>query len=141
MESKTEDEIYCPECGKPIKRRTVVCPLCGVQVAKLATEEQPITIRIARVKSKAAAIILAVFFGYWSWLYTYKMDSRKFWFFFCLMLVSAVGVVMSIDSSLELTNAGTWIWVYFLVSIASYIWALTNSISRPDSFYENYGGL
>ena len=30
--SKKEDEIYCPECGKPIKRNAVVCVYCGVQV-------------------------------------------------------------------------------------------------------------
>lgn len=33
--SKKEDEIYCPECGKPIKRNAVVCVYCGVQVGEL----------------------------------------------------------------------------------------------------------
>ena len=31
------------------------------------------------VKSKTAAIVIAVFLGYWSWLYTYKKNKRKFW--------------------------------------------------------------
>ena len=29
------DEIYCPSCGKPIKKEAVVCPYCGVQVKEL----------------------------------------------------------------------------------------------------------
>ncbi len=35
MNNKKEDEIYCVECGKPIKRRAVICPHCGVQVKEL----------------------------------------------------------------------------------------------------------
>jgi hypothetical protein len=32
---KKPDEIYCPSCGKPIKKDAVVCPNCGVQVGEL----------------------------------------------------------------------------------------------------------
>ncbi|MBA7616187.1 hypothetical protein ES703_23483 [subsurface metagenome] len=35
--SKKEDEIFCKECGKPIKRNTVICPFCGAQVKELKT--------------------------------------------------------------------------------------------------------
>ena len=30
-------------------------------------------------KDKTAAILLAVFLGFWAWLYTYKRDAWKFW--------------------------------------------------------------
>ena len=32
---KNPDEIYCPECGKPMKKEAVICPNCGVQVKEL----------------------------------------------------------------------------------------------------------
>lgn len=37
MNEKKEYEIYCPECGKAIKRNAVVCPYCGVQIKELKT--------------------------------------------------------------------------------------------------------
>jgi len=36
--SKKEDEIYCSECGKIIKRNAVICPHCGVQIKELKTK-------------------------------------------------------------------------------------------------------
>jgi hypothetical protein len=37
--SKKEDEIFCKECGKIIKRNTVICPYCG-QVVNYGPEEK-----------------------------------------------------------------------------------------------------
>ena len=36
-EIKREDEIYCPECAKHIKKNAVVCINCGVK--NLPTEK------------------------------------------------------------------------------------------------------
>jgi len=33
---KQEDEIFCPECGKAIKRNAVICVNCGIQVKPLS---------------------------------------------------------------------------------------------------------
>lgn len=35
---------------------------------------------------KGTAILLAVFFGFWSWLYTYQRDAWKFWLCFAINL-------------------------------------------------------
>ena len=35
IQTKKEDEIYCPNCAKPIKKEAVICPHCGVQVKEL----------------------------------------------------------------------------------------------------------
>ena len=35
FERATANEIYCPGCGRPIKREAVICPHCGVQVREL----------------------------------------------------------------------------------------------------------
>ena len=35
---KNSDEIYCPECVKPIKRNAVICPNCKIQLKALVAE-------------------------------------------------------------------------------------------------------
>jgi len=35
FERATANEIYCPGCGRPVKREAVICPHCGVQVREL----------------------------------------------------------------------------------------------------------
>ena len=32
MNEKKEDEIFCPECGKVVKRNAIICPFCRVQI-------------------------------------------------------------------------------------------------------------
>jgi len=32
---KQADEIFCPECGKPIKRNAVLCQNCGTKLKEL----------------------------------------------------------------------------------------------------------
>jgi glucose uptake protein GlcU len=145
---KQEDEIYCPECGKPIRRTAVFCEHCGTKL-KDTKEYQSEPIRqkeySPKPKNKAVAIILAVIFGYWSWLYTYKKDTTKFWVYLCILLPSSVGMVILLNIFISnqttgkfFTNYGTWIWLYFLISSSASIWALVKSIGRPASFYDNY---
>ena len=149
---KGTDEIYCPECGKLIRRSAVFCEHCGVKLkdAKENYSEPAQQKKEYGVspKSKAVAIILAVFFGYWTWLYTYKRDSKKFWVYLCISLPSTVGVIILLNMVISgyssplayefLVDYGTWVWLYFLVSASASIWALINSIGRPESFYNNY---
>jgi hypothetical protein len=35
IQSKKPDEIYCPNCAKPISKQAVICPSCGVQIKEL----------------------------------------------------------------------------------------------------------
>ena len=77
---KQQDEIYCPECGKPVKKNAVVCPHCGIQIKELI-------ISAASPKIKTISVVLAVFFGPLSWLYTYRKDQIKFWSCLGLMIV------------------------------------------------------
>jgi len=33
MNEKQQDEIYCPECGKPIKKDFSICPYCKIDLS------------------------------------------------------------------------------------------------------------
>jgi uncharacterized membrane protein YvbJ len=61
--TKKEDEIYCPNCGKPISKNAVVCLLCGVQVKPLSVnkEEKPSTAKTVGNSLQAIGIILTIF--------------------------------------------------------------------------------
>ncbi len=62
---KGADEIFCPSCGEVIKREAILCVFCGVPTRQSPAESD---------KNKTTAILLSVFFAYWSWLYTVKKD-------------------------------------------------------------------
>ena len=86
--TKQADEIFCWSCGEPIKKEAVICVHCGVQVRNLSaqggqTKTSPAARPLAlaencKPKSKTAAVLLAVFLGYWTWLYTVRWDWPKF---------------------------------------------------------------
>ncbi len=75
-------------------------------------------------KDKSAAILLAIFLGGWTWVYTYRRDAWKFW--------------LSLILNLTLLNP-LWTWLLlFLPNIGLHIWAIVDVAVRPQQFYDNY---
>ena len=154
MNNKQEDEIFCPECGKSIKRNAVICVHCGVQIKELATKEQPVTVRIEPTlshKSKTTAVVLALFFGFWSWLYTFRKDQLKFWIFLGILIVTCFRYASYVGSSIASTltnpyfdmnsyvsNINTFSGWILVSNGIGWFWALIDSIRRPLNFYLNY---
>lgn len=104
--AKELDEEYCRSCGKVVKKEAVLCVHCGVRL-KDDTPHDP--------KDKTTAILLAVFLGFWTWLYTYRNDSWKFWLNLILTIIT-----------------------FFLWGIVSWIWAIIDTAIKPDEYYKNY---
>jgi hypothetical protein len=153
-EDKKEDEIYCPECGKPVKKNAVVCPHCGIQIKELAVSAAPASIKIepaASPKSKTVSVVIAVFFGFWSWLYTYRRDQIKFWIFLGILITMWISYIGYACSSVAETltdynfnmasyesNIHTFSnWIFAVVAIG-WFWALIDAVRRPTGFYLNY---
>lgn len=67
-------------------------------------------------KSKTTAVLLAVFLSFWTWLYTYKVDSWKFW----------------LNLALSVLTIG--IWALFVASP----WAIIDAARRPAKWYEAF---
>ena len=104
MKHKQVDEKYCSECGAIIKAKAQICLKCGV-----AQEETAIT----KPKSRTTAILLAVFLSFWTWLYTYKQDSWKFWV--------ALGVNLLL-------------WWTLVIPIGIWIWAIVDQCRKKNLF-------
>jgi hypothetical protein len=154
---KDPGEIFCPECGRTIKRGTTICPHCGVNIKDLFTEKITYQTPIYRMeggitpKNKVVAILLAVFFSFWSWLYTYGKNAKKFWI---SMGVNALMFVIILSYSCSIiSKAAYYNQDYFdyssgpiiglsvfmnLLSLGIWIWALVDNAAKPNSFYEKY---
>jgi len=115
---KGPDEIFCSSCGEPVKKEAVICVHCGVPI------KEAHALGYSRPKSKAVAVVLAVFLSCFTWLYTYKIDAWKFFLTFGLILISII-----IDPE------GYWSWLPVLVTWA---WAIIETATRPRELYENY---
>ncbi len=75
-------------------------------------------------KDKTVAILLAIFLGGWTWLYTYKKDSWKFWLSFAL--------------NLTLFNP-LWTWLLlFIPNFGLHIWAIIDVAVKPQYYYDNF---
>lgn len=159
---KEPDEIFCPECGRTIKRGTVVCPHCEVNIKELFSEEKdsyqtPIYRMEGGItpKNKTVAILLAVFFSFWSWLYTFGKNSKKFWIsigvnalFFIIIFAYSCSMVANSMSAYDQSNidytsfySGPIIILSVFVNLVSFgiwLWALIDNSTKPNVFYEKY---
>jgi len=102
--------VYCPNCSSPIKRRRFGSgQKVGGQTAKV------------KVKKKWVAVVLAVIFAFWTFLYTFQVDKKRFWTAFAVFVVArfAGGIGGFVD-------LGIWVWSIVMAS------------RRPESFYTNY---
>jgi len=66
-------------------------------------------------KDKTVAILLAVFLGFWAWIYTWQVDKKKFWIFL------GVGVL-----------------TLGLGFIVAWIWAIVDAATRDAGWYAAY---
>ncbi len=102
---------FCPACGASIVPQAVVCPRCGSAVS-----DPP--------KDKTIAVLLAVFLSFWTWLYTYDRDKKKFWVGFILSILGSVLVLVYIGIFLIF---GVWIW------------AIIDAATKPRDWYRYFG--
>ena len=69
-------------------------------------------------KDKTVAILLAIFLGFWTWLYSYQRDTWKFW----------VGLVLNIVG----------LFLFMVPNIGVWIWAIIDVAVKPQQFYDQF---
>jgi len=135
--------MFCSKCGAQLVAGAAFCGACGNAVATTqpnsAAPEQvthnyyvpplPSAGNAAGpqfssgsgtgAKSRTTAIWLAVLFGPWAWLYTYRTDKLKFWI--------AIGVVVISNSFLP-----------FVGFLGFYIWSIVDVVSKNSDWYASY---
>jgi len=106
---------FCRACGNGLVQAALVCPGCGTRVART-----PVAVTIDEPREKWVAVLLAIVLGFWSWAYTYRDDSVRFWIGFGL-------------SFLIVTIPFVWIWAIIDRSIKSPRW-YAHYFDRHPSF-------
>ena len=148
---------FCSACGNGLVATAAFCPACGSPVAG-----GPLAQAAPTVKTKKVAVILAVFLGYWSWLYTAKQNLAKF---FIGLGVSSVGSVIAFSAygkiaqtskaqvecytnallgygDLDICNVYQYdytpVYIGLLIGLGVSIWAIVDNARKPESFFTNY---
>jgi len=77
-------------------------------------------------KSKTASVLLAVFLSFWTWLYTYKKDTWKFWVGLGIVVLTVILRIARPDRGWLFLALGIWVWAIIDVSI------------KKDEWYHSY---
>ena len=102
---------FCQGCGTGLVEKAVICPACGTS-ARRGAGSSPAP------KTKSTAVLLAVFLSFWTWIYTYKATTWKFW----------VGLGVSVVG----------LRLYFIPSLAIWVWAIVDVSLKPESYFAEY---
>lgn len=108
MSNPVPGQRICRHCGNGLVATAVVCTSCGSPVGK--------------VKSKPAAVVLAVFLSFWSWLYTYSKNGWKFW----------VGLALTIIGFASGRQGGG------LILLGVWMWSVVDNAVKPTTYYTSY---
>ena len=68
-------------------------------------------------------MIMAFTLAPFNWLYTYRRDSSKFWIGFSLFMLGMLLILWGVG---EVLIFGVWVW------------AIVDSLVKPDVFYRQY---
>lgn len=119
------DEMFCQSCGRVMLRAASICVGCGVAVRRV----QATGTGLGEPKSKTTAVLLAIFVGFFTWLYTYREDSTKFWLTIGISIANFV---------LSILTLGLWLFIAFPASIGFWIWAIVDTATKSGEWYANY---
>ena len=107
--ASSESTVFCRGCGQGLGSTATMCPSCGA------------TTDIA--KDKSIALLLAIFLGFWTWVYTYQRDKVKFW---TALGISVLGALLLV----------IFIGVFVILGVT--IWAIIDVAVKPPEFYRRY---
>jgi hypothetical protein len=93
---------------------------------------QPATYAYRLPKSRTTAVLLAIFLGFITWMYTYEKDAWKFWTAFAI----TVG-----DGVLSVITLGFWLFVAVPVGLGLWVWGIIDTAARSQQFYDQYPAL
>ncbi len=86
-----------------------MCPTCGT----------PLSIP----HSKGAAVLLAIFLSFWTWVYTYKRDAAKFWWGLGLAILGGITAILLIG---------------IVILFGVWAWAVIDTASKSEYWYQQY---
>lgn len=147
--------MFCVACGNNLVPSAAICPKCGTPTQNIAPVVQ-------MGKSKTTAVLLAVFLGFWAWLYTFQVNKTKFFIGLSAQIVLSIVYFVvffqyftsalnsydyncdynySCTETYDSASIGGLIGAMFFIGIVGlglWIWEIVDNARRPESFYLNY---
>jgi hypothetical protein len=122
-----------------------MCVKCGVPTELAQSHNN---------RSRTVAVVLAIFFGAFSWLYTFERDAKKFWiglaFYIAATLIAVFVEFGILGTALDCINTqhncgqsafreylGLWCLIAVL-ALGMHVWALVDAARKSDHFYKLY---
>lgn len=130
---------FCSSCGTGLVSAAVICPNCGAAQKGFNTSGG---------KSKTTAVVMAVFLSAWTWVYTWRVNKKKFWTAIGLWIVQVIlfSVGASEAASKIVCNTGgacvvqsgsfgaTLIFAW-LIGLGIWLWAIIDTSTKSQSYY------
>lgn len=153
-ERNPEGFAYCGKCGAMLNTASEPKFKSSVQqnssLSTVATTGESVKANpypdLKTGKSKALAIVLAIFLGFWSWIYTYKRSAWKFWLGFFLLIVEIVSFYLRLTMMASamlgdgINSSGltvTW-FLSIGIFIVVWLWAIIDNIGHNKKWFEEY---
>ena len=144
---------FCPYCGNPVETGWSHCGECGKAIPSISKPKNEAAehslprvidestnnssrVYVRGYKTKGTAVLLALLFGAWSWLYTYKQDAAKFWAAFIITgIVGGIygfmyGQAVGSLSVKGMNNAIAYLPVVYIVSGIIWLIAVVDAASK-----------
>ena len=132
---------FCASCGKGLVADAVVCPTCGAAQKGFNASGN---------KSKTTAVLLAVFLSAWTWVYTYRVNAKKFWIAFALWVVGTILIIVGVAQAVRrvscdqvtgvctLHGGSSGVAIFAnLIFVGVWLWAIIDTSIKNQSFYSN----
>jgi hypothetical protein len=129
---------FCASCGNGLVAAAVICPSCGAAQKGF---------NASGGKSKTTAVLMAVFLSAWTWVYTWKVNSKKFLFALCLwvvqIIVSIVGageaaskLVCTTGGACSIRSGSAGIILFaWLIGFGIWVWAIVDASTKSQAYY------
>ena len=117
----------CYRCERPIPGDGIFCAYCSSRPDSSYQPGDDVSYgsgyRESGIggKQKVWGVVLAVLFGFWGFLYTYRRDAARFWV--CLAVIVVLGVTTILGG--YLAAFVTWIYAIITMSTRSQDWFLS----------------
>ena len=113
----------CTNCGHTFSgppNTSIECPNCAFWVS-VTSGTTPSSLISTKKKHKTTSVILAIFLGPLSWLYSYSIDSKKFWY--SVLAIVVVAVLETLISP-----------VFSVLNFLIWLWSLVDAFTKPSAF-------
>ena len=123
---------FCHQCGSETPLIAEICVKCGVSL-KAAQR--------GRQKTKITAVLLAVFFGVWGWIYTLDRSREKFYIGLGGQAIAFLLYVASYVAGMvfhETDFSAIYLLGGLSVTACFWIWAVVDIAIKPSTFYTMY---